>query len=198
MLKFRLSLFVITASLGLSACTQKDTSVTMDASDTQAASSVASNVASATAVTFTQTLTSKDGKLSIVVNGDFADAMDSANDKVDQAQINSLTLLQYDASSNITLAVSNLGEIKIKANEYFKNLADSLKNNAAISNIKVGIATENRMNYRFSHQQNGALLNESCVALIGSNNLYSVCASSDSASDAALAATLKTINVQNS
>ncbi|PIT51904.1 hypothetical protein BHC44_09880 [Snodgrassella alvi] len=194
MLKSRLWLFGLIALLSLTACTQKDTSVTMDASDTQAASSDVS----AAAATSTQTLTSKDGKLSIVVDGGFVDVMDSAQDWIDQAQVNNLTLLQHDDDSNITLAVNNLGSIKIKADEYFKNLADSLKNNADISNTKVGIATENRMNYRFSHQQNGSLLNESCVALIGSNNLYSVCASSDSASDAALAATLKTINVQNS
>ncbi|WP_239324364.1 cytochrome C [Snodgrassella gandavensis] len=194
MLKSRLWLFGIIASLSLSACTQKDTSVTMDASDTQ----VASSDVPAAAATSTQTLTSKDGKLSIVVDGGFADVMDSAQDWVDQAQVNNLTLLQHDDGSNITLAVNNLGAIKIKADEYFKNLADSLKNNADISNPKVGIATENRMNYRFSHQQNGTLLHESCVALVGNDNLYSVCASSDSASDAELAATLKTINVQNS
>ncbi len=193
MFKSRLWSFVILALLGLSACTQKETSVTMDASDTQTASGAASAVA-----TSTQTLTSKDDQLSIVVDGDFTDVMDSAPEWVDQAQIENLTLLQHDNGSNITLAVNNLGAIKIKADEYFKNLADSLKNNKDISNVKVGIATENRMNYRFSHQQNGTLLHESCVALVGSNNLYSVCASSDSAGDDALGATLKTINVQNS
>ena len=195
MLKSRIWLYVIITLLGLSACKKDETSVTIDASDAQAASSSA---ASAAETPVTQTLTSKDDKLSIVVNGSFADVMDSATDWVDQEELNSLTLLQHDENSNITLAVNNLGTIKIKPDEYFKNLADSLQNNKNISDIKVGVATENRMNYRFSHQQNGSLLNESCVALIGDNNLYSVCASSESADYAELAGTLKTINVQNS
>lgn len=195
MLKSRIWLYVIITLLGLSACKKDDTSVTIDASDAQAASSSA---ASAAETPVTQTLTSKDDKLSIVVNGSFADVIDSATDWVDQEELNSLTLLQRDENSNITLAVNNLGTIKIKPDEYFKNLADSLQNNKNISDIKVGVATENRMNYRFSHQQNGSLLNESCVALIGDNNLYSVCASSESADFAELAGTLKTINVQNS
>ena len=195
MLKSRIWLYVIITLLSLSACKKDDTSVTIDASDVQAASSSAT---SATETPVTQTLTSKDDKLSIVVNGSFADVMDSATDWVDQEELNSLTLLQHDENSNITLAVNNLGTIKIKPDEYFKNLADSLQNNKNISDIKVGVATENRMNYRFSHQQNGSLLNESCVALIGDNNLYSVCASSESADYAELAGTLKTINVQNS
>ena len=195
MLKSRIWLYVIITLLGLSACKKDDTSVTIDASDVQAASSSATSAAE---TPVTQTLTSKDDKLSIVVNGSFADVIDSATDWVDQEELNSLTLLQHDENSNITLAVNNLGTIKIKPDEYFKNLADSLQNNKNISDIKVGVATENRMNYRFSHQQNGSLLNESCVALIGDNNLYSVCASSESADYAELAGTLKTINVQNS
>ena len=195
MLKSRIWLYVIITLLGLSACKKDDTSVTIDASDVQAASSSATSAAE---TPVTQTLTSKDDKLSIVVNGSFADVIDSATDWVDQEELNSLTLLQHDENSNITLAVNNLGTIKIKPDEYFKNLADSLQNNKNISDIKVGVATENRMNYRFSHQQNGSLLNESCVALIGDNNLYSVCASSESADFAELAGTLKTINVQNS
>lgn len=196
MLKSRLWLLVAIALLGLSACKQKDTSVTIDASDTQAASSASE--ASESNATSTQTLSSNDGKVSIVLDGDFTDVLDSASDWVDQSQVKNLTLLQHDDDSNITLAVNNLGVMKIKPDEYFKNLADSLKNNAAISKVKLGIATENRMNYRFSHQQNGTLLNESCVALVANGNLYTVCASSDSASDDALAATLKTINLQNS
>lgn len=196
MLKSRLWLLVAIALLGLSACKQKDTSVTIDASDTQAASSASQ--ASESNANSTQTLSSNDGKVSIVLDGDFTDVLDSASDWVDQSQVKNLTLLQHDDDSNITLAVNNLGVMKIKPDEYFKNLADSLKNNAAISKVKLGIATENRMNYRFSHQQNGTLLNESCVALVANGNLYTVCASSDSASDDALAATLKTINLQNS
>ena len=194
MLKSRIWLYVIITLLGLSACKKDDTSVTIDASDVQAASSSATSAAE---TPVTQTLTSKDDKLSIVVNGSFADVMDSATDWVDQEELNSLTLLQHDENSNNTLAVNKLGKIKIKPDEYFKNLADSLEHNSSISNIKVGVATVNRMNYRFSHQQNGTLLNESCVALTVDNNLYSVCASSESADYNALAGTLKTINVQN-
>ena len=192
MLKSRLWLLIAIAISALSACKKNETSVTLDASSVNTVIAASAD----TPTSGTQTLSSRDDKLSIVVDGNFNDEMDDAEKWVSKDNLDTLILLQHDDSSNITLIANDLGPIKLKAEDYFKNLAANLKNNAQISNVNVGIATDNRMNYRFSHEDNGILLNESCVAMIGNNNLYSVCANSDTAKDDALAATLKTINLQ--
>ena len=195
MLKSRLWLLIAIAISALTACKKNETSVTLDASDASGVNTVIAASAD-TPTSGTQTLSSRDDKLSIVVDGNFNDEIDDAENWVRKENLDTLILLQHDDSSNITLIANDLGPIKLKAEDYFKNLAANLKNNAQISNVNVGIATDNRMNYRFSHEENGILLNESCVAMIGNNNLYSVCANSDTAKDDALAATLKTINLQ--
>ena len=192
MLKSRLWLLIAIAISALSACKKNETSVTLDASSVNTVIAASAD----TPTSGTQTLSSRDDKLSIVVDGNFNDEIDDAENWVRKENLDTLILLQHDDSSNITLIANDLGPIKLKAEDYFKNLAANLKNNAQISNVNVGIATDNRMNYRFSHEENGILLNESCVAMIGNNNLYSVCANSDTAKDDALAATLKTINLQ--
>lgn len=192
MLKSRLWLLIAIAISALSACKKNETSVTLDASSVNTVIAASAD----TPTSGTQTLSSRDDKLSIVVDGNFNDEIDDAENWVRKENLDTLILLQHDDSSNITLIANDLGPIKLKAEDYFKNLAANLKNNAQISNVNVGIATDNRMNYRFSHEDNGILLNESCVAMIGNNNLYSVCANSDTAKDDALAATLKTINLQ--
>lgn len=192
MLKSRLWLLIAIAISALTACKKNETSVTLDASSVNTVIAASAD----TPTSGTQTLSSRDDKLSIVVDGNFNDEMDDAEKWASKDNLDTLILLQHDDSSNITLIANDLGPIKLKAEEYFKNLAANLKNNAQISNVNVGIATDNRMNYRFSHEENGVILNESCVAMIGNNNLYSVCANSDTAKDDALAATLKTINLQ--
>lgn len=195
MLKSCLWLLIIVTSISTTACTKNDTSVILDASE--ASNTVAASASTNTNINTTQTLSSRDDKLSIVVDGNFTDEMDDSENWVDSKDLDTLILLQHDDTSNITLQANDLGPIKLKAEDYFKNLASDLKNNSAINNVNVGIATDNRMNYRFSHNKDSILLNESCVAMVNNDNLYSVCASSDSAKDDALAATLKTINLQN-
>lgn len=201
MLKRSLWVFLSISLLGLSACNKDDTSVTLDASDLAASSASTSflnaDASSTNTATSTQTLTSSDNKINIVVNGLYQNQLDHPNDWVDASETNSLTLLQHDDNSNITLVVNNLGAAKLKADDYFKNLAQSLQNNPQLSDVKIGVATENRMNYRFTHSIGNETLRENCVALMGSNKLYSVCAISNSADDTALASALKNISIQS-
>lgn len=182
--------------LALAGCSDKnDTSVSLSASE--AAATTATNSADAASTT-AQTLTSTDGKVNIVINqGQFADQSGDASAWVDDSKNSTLTLLQHDDISNITLSVNSLGTPKLKADAYFKNLADELKANSQLHDLKVGMATGNRMNYRFTHTEGDHTLNENCVALYGTDNLYVVCASSDSATDEQLTDVLKNISVSN-
>ena len=150
MLKSRLWLLIAIAISALSACKKNETSVTLDASDASSVNTVIAASAD-TPTSGTQTLSSRDDKLSIVVDGNFNDEIDDAENWVRKENLDTLILLQHDDSSNITLIANDLGPIKLTAEDYFKNLAANLKNNAQISNVNVGIANDNRMNYRFSH-----------------------------------------------
>lgn len=169
---------------------QNDTSVSFSASD------VAASAASAPVAT-AQTLISSDNKIKIVVNGQFQNELDQANRWVDAAETQSLTLLQHDDQDNVTLVVNSLGAAKLKADDYFKQLAQKLQNNQNITDLKIGIATDNRMNYRFTHGKDNLVLRENCVALMSGGQLYSVCAMSDDADDKTLAAALNNISVMN-
>ena len=107
-----------------------------------------------------------------------------------------LVLLQRDDNSGITLSVSNLGAPKKSADVYFKQLAETLKADSTLQDVNTGVATENRMNYRFAHEQDGSTLNENCVAIYEASGLYIACASSDSASQQQLADALKSISLK--
>jgi hypothetical protein len=196
MLKSRLWFLVAVAVIGLSACKKNETSVTLNDSE---ASSVNNAVAASSdkAATTTQTLNSPDDKLSIVVDGNFVNKMDDAVDWVRPEDLDTLILLQHDEKTNITLIANDLGSLKIEPKNYFARLVDDLNKQSSLSSLDVGMATENRMNYRMSHADNGVVLNESCVVMVANNNLYSVCASSDTAKIDALATALKTININS-
>lgn len=191
MLKPAFSILAIAAMLTLTACSDKnDTSVQLDANDAVAASD-------APVSGQTQTLNSEDGKISITTtNSQFSDQMANAERWVGTGEKANLALLQHDETSGITLSVSNLGAPKSSADDYFKQLTATLKNNNALQDLDVGAATENRMNYRFSHSQNDVSLSENCVAIYEPENLYIVCASSGSANSQQLADTLKNISIK--
>lgn len=196
MLKSSLWICILIGLIGLSACNKKDTSVTLDANDLDIGEVAASTISSAVTSSPTQTLVSNDDKITIVVNGQFQNELNNSEDWVESPESSSLTLLQHDNDSNITLAVNNLGQAKLKASDYFRNLADKLKSNDQLTDLKIGVATENRMNYRFTHSIDNEILRENCLALMGGDNLYSVCASSNTANDDSLASALKNITIQ--
>lgn len=183
---------LLTALLALAACSgNTDTSVTLSASEASAAST------SAPAAAANQTLSSADGKISITTaESQFTDRLSQAGEWVDASEAKSLVLLQRDDNRGITLSVSAHGAPKTDAAAYFSKLTGQLKADQRLQNLDVGAATDQRMNYRFSYQQDGVTLNESCIALYGSAQIYVACASSDSAEPAQLADTLKDIRIQ--
>ncbi|MCP2041262.1 xanthine/CO dehydrogenase XdhC/CoxF family maturation factor [Neisseria sp. HSC-16F19] len=184
-----LTLAAVAAALALAACSDKqETSVQLSASEAAASSPAAAQA---------QTLASSDGKISITVdNGRFEDRSAEAAQWLGSAEQGELVLLQRDDAANITLAAHKLGQPKSDAAAFFNNLAADLKANQDLQDVEVGEATDNRMNYRFSHSSEGVSLSEQCVALYEAEQLYSVCASSDSAPAAQLAAVLGNITLK--
>ena len=192
MFKPALPAIAIAALLALAACSDKnDTSVSLSASEAVAASTAAQPASAE------QTLTSSDGKISITTaNSQFTDQLANAAQWMGADAQSGLVLLQRDDNSGITLSVSNLGAPKKSADVYFKQLAETLKADSTLQDVNTGAATENRMNYRFAHEQDGSTLNENCVAIYETGGLYIACASSDSASQQQLADALKNISLK--
>lgn len=182
----KLTYLALTAAMiGLAACGQKtETSVTAD------------NAATASAAETVQTLDSSDGKIRILIQGSrFEDSSKDASALLSDVNADELTLLQRDNEHGITLYVVNLGAAKTDAASYFTNLKNALSTAEGLEGVQSGVATANRMNYRFAQTDaDGNVLHENCIA-IHEANIYNVCASSDSASQEELAAVLKDVNL---
>ena len=143
-----------------------------------------------------QELNSKDSKIRIVIeNAQFTDVIKDQNLRPEGISADELTLLQRDNTSGITLYAANLGKAKTDAKTYFTHLKETLQSAKDMDNMRVGIATDNRMNYRFSQTtEDGNTLSENCIA-IHETNIYTVCASSATASAEQLAFVLKDVNL---
>ena len=159
----------------------------------QAASATAA--ASAAAQNPSQTLATEDGIISLTVNGRFEDKSAEAAQYVDGADSNKISLLQYDADQDIAITVSNFGVPKQPAEAYFTKLSESLKADQGLNDTTVDTPADQRMGYRFSHGQDDNVLNESCVAVYA-KNLYTVCATSSTASLPELDTLLENLTVK--
>ena len=181
------------AAIGLAACEQKGTT-SVAASTSSAASAITDAAASANAV---QTLTSSDSKISISIQGSqFADAMQNKDLLPDGLAVADLTLLQHDPASEITVYVANLGKPKSPAADYFNKLKTALEKDSSLTNVQAGVATENRMSYRFSQKdKEDNTLNENCLAVYETDNIYNICANSYTASSEQLNEVLKDVKL---
>lgn len=181
------------AAIGLAACEQKGTT-SVAASTSSAASAITDAAASANAV---QTLTSSDSKISLSIQGSqFADAMQNKDLLPDGLAATDLTLLQHDPASEITVYVANLGKPQSPAADYFNKLKTALEQDKSLSNVEAGVATENRMSYRFSQKdKEDNTLNENCLAVYEADNIYNICANSYSASSEQLNEVLKDVKL---
>ena len=190
--KLLLTLTAVTA-IGLAACEQKGTT-SVAASTSSAASAITDAAASANAV---QTLTSSDSKISLSIQGSqFADAMQNKDLLPDGLTATDLTLLQHDPASEITVYVANLGKPQSPAADYFNKLKTALEQDKSLSNVEAGVATENRMSYRFSQKdKEDNTLNENCLAVYEADNIYNICANSYSASSEQLNEVLKDVKL---
>ena len=140
-----------------------------------------------------QTLTDSTGRISIAVTGTFTVRPDEEN-------TSPTTLFAQNQDNNAVLTVSSLGKLQSKPDEYFKKLSEVVKqqetdNPQQFSKTKVGIATNNRMNYRFVQNTANGETAEMCMAIIAGDDLYSVCANGENLSFDALNTYLQDVRI---
>ena len=140
-----------------------------------------------------QTLIDSTGRISIAVAGTFSVRDNEENEPP-------TTLFAQDQSNQAIVTVSSLGKLNGTPDEYFKKLSDIVKqqetdNPQQFSKTKVGIATNNRMNYRFMHNTENGETAEMCMAIIAGDDLYSVCANGENLSFDALNTYLSDVRI---
>ena len=175
----------------LAACNQSTES---SVGDTPPAASAAPSTPASTPVAAAQTIASKDGKISITVNGQYADKLSEASQLISDIPSEKLLFLQRDDSADVLLYAADLKKKKKDA-AYLKTLSDAVKADAALKNTNVGAVEGNKLAYQFSETQAETEVNQACVA-INEGNIYSVCAISSSQSPAQLAQLLSNIAVK--
>ena len=190
-----LLLLALSGSLLLAGCNQQAETSVVAPSASEVAAASATAAASAAAQNPSQTLATEDGIISLTVNGRFEDKLAESAQYVDGADSNKISLLQYDADQDIAITVSNFGAPKQPAEAYFAKLSESLKADQGLNDTAVDTPADQRMGYRFSHGQEDNVLNESCVTVYA-KNLYTVCATSSTASLPELDALLKNLTVK--
>ena len=176
----------------LAACNQSTES---SVGDTPPAASAAPSTPASAPVAASQTIASKDGKISVAVTGQYADKLSEASQLISDIPSEQLLFLQRDDSADVLLYAADLGKSKKDAATYLKNLSDAVKADAALKNTNVGAVEGNKLAYQFSETQAETEINQACVA-INEGNIYSVCAISSSQSPAQLAQVLGTVAVK--
>lgn len=179
----KLTTLITAAALALAACSQQaETSVAPD--------SAAPAASTETAV---QSLTSSDGAVTINTAGNFADQSGNAELMPEGFSAEEITLLQRDEQSGITLYAAALGSPKTPSAEYFAKLKTELEKAENLSNLKIGAATENRMDYSFTQDND---FQEDCIALHTAERLYTICANGSGVPANQLAAVLKDVKLK--
>ena len=176
----------------LAACNQSTES---SVGDTPPAASAAPNTPASAPVAASQTIASKDGKISVAVTGQYADKLSEASQLISDIPSEQLLFLQRDDSADVLLYAADLGKSKKDTATYLKNLSAAVKADAALKNTNVGAVEGNKLAYQFSETQAETEVNQACVA-INEGNIYSVCAISSSQSPAQLAQLLSNIAVK--
>ena len=176
----------------LAACNQSTES---SVGDTPPAASAAPNTPASAPVAASQTIASKDGKISVAVTGQYTDKLAEASQLISDIPSEQLLFLQRDDSADVLLYAADLGKSKKDAATYLKTLSDAVKADAALKNTNVGAVEGNKLAYQFSETQAETEVNQACVA-INEGNIYSVCAISSSQSPAQLAQLLSNIAVK--
>ena len=141
-----------------------------------------------------QTLTSKDGKISISVhNSHFTDIIADSARHPKNVPASSLILFQHDPEARITIYAANNGPAQTDAKAYFTELQNVLQSDET-QNVRVGIATDNRMNYQTDREDRQGTFNQYCIA-IHEANIYTVCAYSHHAGQKDLSVVLKEVSL---
>ena len=176
----------------LAACNQSTES---SVGDTPPAASAAPNTPASAPVAASQTIASKDGKISVAVTGQYADKLTEASQLISDIPSEQLLFLQRDDRADVLLYAADLGKSKKDAATYLKTLSDAIKADAALKNTTVGAVEGNKLAYQFSETLAETEVNQACLA-INEGNIYSVCAISSSQSPEQLAQLLSNTTVK--
>ena len=176
----------------LAACNQSTES---SVGDTPPAASSAPSTPASAPVAASQTIASKDGKISVAVTGQYADKLSEASQLISDIPSEQLLFLQRDDSADVLLYAADLGKAKKVAATYLKALSDAVKADAALKNTNVGAVEGNKLAYQFSETLAETEVNQACLA-INEGNIYSVCAISSSQSPEQLAQLLSNTTVK--
>ena len=176
----------------LAACNQSTES---SVGDTPPAASAAPSTPASAPVAASQTIASKDGKISVAVTGQYADKLTEASQLISDIPSEQLLFLQRDDSADVLLYAADLGKSKKDAATYLKTLSDAVKADAALKYTNVGADEGNKLAYQFSETLAETEVNQACLA-INEGNIYSVCAISSSQSPEQLAQLLSNTTVK--
>ena len=102
-------------------------------------------------------------------------------------------MLQHDPEARITIYAANNGPVQTDAKAYFTELQNALQSDET-QNVRVGIATDNRMNYQTDREDRQGKFNQYCIA-IHEANIYTVCAYSHHAGQKELSEVLKELSL---
>ena len=139
-------------------------------------------------------LTSMDGKISISVhNSHFTDIIADSARHPKNVPASNLILLQHDPEARITIYAANNGPAQTDAKTYFAELKTTLQSDET-QNVRVGIATDNRMNYQTDREDRQGTFNQYCIA-IHEANIYTVCAYSHHVGQKELSEVLKELSL---
>ncbi|MDO4694264.1 MAG: hypothetical protein Q4A62_06520 [Eikenella sp.] len=167
-------LSVLSLSALLAACGgTAETSVVAGASD--------ASVPAAAASAAGQQLVSSDGAVVWQVAEGFSELPAEADKLLEGMPKDALTLRHHHSGSDITVYVAKAGAPKQPADAYFAKLAETVKTAPGLDDVAVDAPAADHLAYRFTRNENGGSLSESCKVLYGSVAIYTACAVSPSA-----------------
>lgn len=94
------------------------------------------------------------------------------------AEADSVTLFASDPAQGVSFYVSDTGELKTSASDYFAKIKSHLEssNSSQFADVKVDQPVGDRLVYRLSHEQDGFTIHESCAAMVAGAHAVTACA----------------------
>lgn len=94
------------------------------------------------------------------------------------AEADSVTLFASDPAQGVSFYVSDTGELKTSASDYFAKIKSHLESSkpSQFAEVKVDQPVGDRLVYRLSHEQDGFTIRESCAAMVAGAHAVTACA----------------------
>lgn len=94
------------------------------------------------------------------------------------AEADSVTLFASDPAQGVSFYVSDTGELKTSALDYFAKIKSHLESSkpSQFAEVKVDQPVGDRLVYRLSHELDGFTIRESCAAMVAGAHAVTACA----------------------